>query len=223
VRTHQLPTEGCKNLHYHDLNDLRPGETMAEEQNNPADTKPVNAREQESTLEFPSAEEIDAIAGDAADQPVDATTELTEKLAEAERQVLLAHAELDNFRRRNLRETQDKIKYAAGGLMTDILEAVDNLGRAVESYENDKNGDGLHDGVKLVTQQITTILEKHNCKKIASTGEAFDPNLHQALQMQPSDEFEANTVMQDLRPGFQLHDRVLRPSQVFVSTGSEKK
>jgi len=178
---------------------------MTDEQDNPLDTETEN------------------ITGDAGGEPVGETTELTQKLAEAERQVLLAHAELDNFRRRNLRETQEKIKYASGGLMTDILEAVDNLGRAVESYENDASGDGLHDGVKLVTQQIMSILDKHNCKKIASTGEAFDPNLHQALQMQPSDEFEANTVMQDLRPGFQLHDRVLRPSQVFVSTGSENK
>lgn len=196
---------------------------MTEEPNNPTDTEPENGADSESTLEFPTAEEIDAIAGSAADGPADATTELTEKLAEAERQVLLAHAELDNFRRRNLRETQDKIKYASTGLMTDILEAVDNLGRAIESYENDQSGDGLNDGVKMVTQQIMSILETHNCKKIASTGEAFDPNLHQALQMQPSDEFEANVVMQDLRAGFQLHDRVLRPSQVFVSTGSEKK
>ena len=196
---------------------------MTDEQNNPTETELENGADSESTLEFPTAEEIDAIAGDAAAEQADATTELTEKLAEAERQVLLAHAELDNFRRRNLRDTQDKIKYAAGGLMTDILEAVDNLGRAIESYENDKNGDGLNDGVKLVTQQIMTILDKHSCKKIPSTGEAFDPNLHQALQMQPSEEFEANTVMQDLRPGFQLHDRVLRPSQVFVSTGSEQK
>jgi len=149
--------------------------------------------------------------------------ELTQKLADAEKQALLAHAELDNFRRRNLRESQEKIKYASTGLMTDILEAVDNLGRAIESYEKDNNGDGLNDGVKLVTQQITATLEKHGCKKIAATGEAFDPNLHQALQMQPSEEFEANTVMQDLRSGFQLHDRVLRPSQVFVSTGSDSK
>ena len=196
---------------------------MTDQQNNPTDTEPEDGAAPESALEFPTTEEIDAIAGDAAAEPTDATTELNEKLAEAERQVLLAHAELDNFRRRNLRDTQDKIKYASSGLMTDILEAVDNLGRAIESYENDKSGDGLNDGVKLVTQQIMTILDKHNCKKIASTGEAFDPNLHQALQMQPSAEFAANTVMQDLRPGFQLHDRVLRPSQVFVSTGSEEK
>lgn len=195
---------------------------MTNEHDNPTDTEAENTNAQESALEFPSADEIDSIVDDAAEQEVNEVAQLQQKLAEAEKQVLLAHAELDNFRRRNLRESQEKIKYASSGLMTDILEAVDNLGRAVESYENDKNGDGLHDGVKLVAQQITATLEKHGCKKIAATGEPFDPNLHQALQMQPSDQFEANTVMQDLRSGFQLHDRVLRPSQVFVSTGSQK-
>ena len=192
----------------------------------PTEGIPEDAQQENSPLEFPTAGEVDAIvngeSGELPTEPADELSDLRQKMADAERQVLLAHAELDNFRRRNLRETQEKIKYASSGLMNDILEAVDNLGRAVESYENDKNGDGLNDGVKLVAQQITASLEKHGCKKIAATGEAFDPNLHQALQMQPSEEFEANTVMQDLRPGFQLHDRVLRPSQVFVSTGSAK-
>jgi len=196
---------------------------MTDEQNDQIETEPQDADQQDSPLEFPTAAEIDAIAGEGETEQVDPTLELTQKLADAEKQALLAHAELDNFRRRNLRESQEKIKYASTGLMTDILEAVDNLGRAIESYEKDNNGDGLNDGVKLVTQQITATLEKHGCKKIAATGEAFDPNLHQALQMQPSEEFEANTVMQDLRSGFQLHDRVLRPSQVFVSTGSDSK
>ena len=167
----------------------------------------------------------DRIAGEAAaaDQPVDEVAQLKEQLADAEKRVLMAHADLDNFRRRNLRETQDQIKYAPGNLMTEILEAVDNLGRETESYEKDNNGDGLNDGVKMVAAQIGTILEKHGCKSIEAVGQAYDPNLHQALQMQPSEEFDANTVMMDLRTGFQLHDRVLRPSQVFVSTGAPQE
>ena len=177
----------------------------------------------ESVLEFPSASEIDQIASEGAleeaVEPVDEVTALKEQLADAEKRVLMAHADLDNFRRRNLRETQEQIKYAPSKLMTEILEAVDNLGRAVESYEKDQSGEGLNNGVKMVATQIQTILEKHGCKKIEAVGQPYDPNFHQALQMQPSEEFESNTVMMDLRSGFQLHDRVLRPSQVFVSTG----
>jgi molecular chaperone GrpE len=148
---------------------------------------------------------------------------LQAELADAEKRVLLAHADLENFRRRNRREMQDQLRYASLGLMNDVLESVDNLQRAVESYEKDANGDGLVEGVKLVAQQINTVLQNNGCKKIEAVGQTFDPNLHQALQMQPSEEHEANIVMMDLRPGFQLHDRVIRPSQVFVSTGPENK
>ncbi len=145
--------------------------------------------------------------------------QLREQLKDAEKRVLMAQADLENFRRRVRRESQDQIKYASSGMMTDLLESLDNLHRATDAYQADANGDGLRDGVKLVATQIFESLEKHGCKQIEATGQPYDPNLHQALQMQPSDEHPANTVMQDLRPGFQLHDRILRPSQVFVSTG----
>ncbi len=148
---------------------------------------------------------------------------LQTQLADAEKRVLLAHADLENFRRRNRREMQDQLRYASLGLMNDVMESVDNLRRAVESYEKDASGDGLVEGVKLVAQQIDTLLQNNGCKRIEAVGQPFDPNLHQALQMQPSEEFDANVVMMELRPGFQLHDRVIRPSQVFVSTGPEGK
>jgi molecular chaperone GrpE len=160
----------------------------------------------------------DGATGDEAEVTIES---LQAKLAEAEKRVLMAHAEVENFRRRTRRDLQDQLRYAPLGLITDILESVDNLQRAIDSYEKDPNGDGLVEGVKMVAQQIRTTLENNGCKKIEAVGHLFDPNLHQALQMQPSNEFEANTVMLDLRPGFQLHDRVVRPAQVFVSTGPE--
>jgi molecular chaperone GrpE len=144
---------------------------------------------------------------------------LQAQLADAEKRVLMAHADLDNFRRRTRRDMQDQLRYATLGLMSELLESVDNLQRAIESYEQDPNGEGLVEGVKLVAKQISTTLENNGCKKIEAVGRPFDPNLHQALQMQSSNEFEPNTVMMDLRPGFQLYDRVVRPAQVFVSTG----
>jgi molecular chaperone GrpE len=140
-------------------------------------------------------------------------------LADAEKRILLAQADLENFRRRTRRDAADQLKYASLGLMNEVLEAVDNLQRAIESYEKDPNGDGLAEGVKLVSGQIATALDNHGCKKIEAVGQPFDPNRHQALQMQPSDEHPANVVMADLRTGYQLHDRIVRPSQVFVSTG----
>ncbi|QEG23584.1 nucleotide exchange factor GrpE [Mariniblastus fucicola] len=160
-----------------------------------------------------------AFAVDGADAGADVIQKLQDQLKDAEKRVLMAQADLENFRRRVRRESEDRIKYASSGLMTDLLESVDNLHRAVEAYEADPNGDGLRDGVNLVASQIMESLSKHGCQPIEAAGQAFDPNCHQALQMQPSPEHPANTVIQDLRTGFKLYDRVLRPSQVFVSTG----
>lgn len=155
--------------------------------------------------------------------PEDEVEQLKAQLADAEKRVLMAHADMENYRKRARRDMQDQMRYASLGLMSELLESVDNLQRAVESYQQEPNGDGLAEGVKMVATQISKTLETHGCKKIAAVGQPFDPNLHQALQMQASDEFGENTVMMDLRAGFQLHDRLIRPSQVFVSTGPEKK
>ena len=156
----------------------------------------------------PAAEALEASPGS-----------LQQRLAEAEKQVLLAQADLENFRKRTRRETQEQIKYACLELMSELLDSLDNLQRAVESYQSEPNGDGLAEGVRMVSEQIGKTLENHGCHRINAEGQAFDPNLHQALQMQASPDHPANTVMLDLRSGFRLHDRVIRPSQVFVSTG----
>ena len=146
---------------------------------------------------------------------------LQEQLNEAEKKHLMAVAELDNFRKRSRLSTQEQIRYASLPLMSEMLESIDNLQRAIDAAEDDPTGSGLLEGVKMVAGQLLTILENHGCKKIESVGKPFDPNLHQAVQMQTSDAFDANTVMMELRPGYQLHDRVIRPSQVFVSTGNK--
>ena len=170
---------------------------------------------------------------DAAMEAEAATTEPAEELSEvdqlkaqvadAEKRVLMAHADLENYRKRTRRDMQDQVKYASLRLMSGLLESVDNLQRAIESYEQEPNADGLAEGVVMVAAQISKVLEDHGCKRIDAVGQPFDPNLHQALQMQASDEHPANTVMQDLRSGFQLHDRLIRPTQVFVSTGPAKE
>ena len=180
-------------------------------------------------LDLPTEEQVESVGandegvafnvGDS-DPGADIIQQLQDQLKDAEKRVLLAQADLENFRRRVRRESQDQIKYAGSGLMTDILDCVDNMHRAIEAYEADPNGDGLRDGVKMVATQILDSLSKRDCKAIEAAGQPFDPNKHQALQMQPS-ELPANTVIQDLRTGYILFDRVLRPSQVFVSTGEQ--
>jgi len=196
------------------------------EQNDPVENEPqvdpVVDTETQQDVDLVFAEEGTAEQG-TEEAGEDTVESLQAKLADAEKRVLMAHADLENFRRRNRRDMQDQLRYASLNLMKEILESVDNLSRATEAYDKDANGDGLAEGVKMVAQQISTSLKNHGCKKIEAVGQPFDPNLHQAMQMQPSDEFDAQVVMMDLRAGFQLHDRVVRPSQVFVSTGPAEK
>ena len=192
---------------------------MTENENEQPENPELELPTEEQVEAFGSVDESVAFGGGDSDTSADVIQKLQDELKEAEKRVLLAQADLENFRRRVRRESQDQIKYAGGGLMTDVLESVDNLHRAIEAYEADPNGDGLRDGVQMVAAQIMESLSKRDCKAIEAEGQPFDPNLHQALQMQPSEEHPANTVIQDLRTGYVLYDRVLRPSQVFVSTG----
>jgi molecular chaperone GrpE len=190
---------------------------MSTEPENPNETESLSSESERSGTNEP----LDFAAESSQSGGETSVENLQAQLADAEKRVLLAHADLENFRRRNRREMQDQMRYASLTLMTEILESVDNLQRAIEAYKAEPNGDGLVEGVNLVSQQIAACLENHGCKKINAVGQPFDPNLHQAIQMQPSAEHAANHVAADLRSGFQLHERVIRPSQVFVSTGPD--
>ena len=112
------------------------------------------------------------------------------------------------------------LKHANQPLIADLLPVIDNFSRAVEAASQDEAASGLLQGVTMVGQQLVETLEKYNCKRIPSVGEPFDPNVHEAVQQMPSDEHEAGTVMMVVQEGYQLFDRVIRPSQVIISTGS---
>jgi molecular chaperone GrpE len=144
---------------------------------------------------------------------------LQQELAEARNQVLRAQAELENVRRRMRREMEDERRFAAGELLRDLFPALDNLQRAVDAASKTEGGAGLAEGVTMVLQQITQALEHHGCRRIPTVGEAFDPHVHQAITQQPSDTQPAGTILLEAQSGYQLHDRVLRPAQVIVSSG----
>ena len=145
-----------------------------------------------------------------------------QRLANAERDALNARAELENFRKRMHRESQQQLKFACMPLVRDLLEVVDNLKRAIEAADADTDAasaQALRDGVAMVIEQLTGTLNKHGCKQIDSVGKEFDPNFHEAIAQTPSDEFESGKVAQEVATGYVLHDRVARPSSVIVSTG----
>jgi len=144
---------------------------------------------------------------------------LEQQVAEFRGRELKAQAELENFRKRLMRDTEQQIKYALVPFVRDLLEVVDNLNRATDASTASGSTDSLVSGVKLVQSQLATVLSKHNLKPVISVGQVFDPNLHQAISQQPSTEFAAGIVTHETSVGYILHDRVVRPSMVIVSTG----
>lgn len=145
--------------------------------------------------------------------------QLAGELAAANDRYLRLQAEMQNLRNRTSREIADERKYAALPILRDLLPVLDNIGRAIEAAEKAGEAENLLAGFRLVRQQLETILSRHECEPISPEGELFDPNFHQAILQQPSADVPANHVTMVTQTGYKLHDRVVRPAQVIVSSG----
>lgn len=141
-----------------------------------------------------------------------------ELAAERDRNLRL-RAELENVRTRSAREIADSLKYASLPLVRDLLPVLDNIDRALEAAAKADEVGPLTEGVKLVRQQLLTVLGQHSVQEIPAQGEAFDPQFHAAILQQPSRDVPASHVTMVTQAGYKLHDRVVRPSQVIVSSG----
>ncbi len=144
---------------------------------------------------------------------------LEQQLQEARDRELKAQAELENFRKRLSRDFEQQLKYASLPLLRDLLDVIDNLNRALGVTDASPSVQALLDGVKMVQGQLETVMLKYHCKPIPAVGVPFDPNFHQAVTQAPSDSVPAGSVVQEVSVGYTMHDRVIRPSMVIVSTG----
>ena len=129
-------------------------------------------------------------------------------------------AEADNARRRARQEIEEARKYASEKLITDLLPVVDNFTRALEAAEQNPSVEALKEGVEATHRQLLDALQRVGLSRIEAVGQPFDPNVHEAImQVAPADGQEANQVVEELRAGYKLHDRVVRPSLVKVTSG----
>ena len=138
-------------------------------------------------------------------------------LEEVGDRALRAQAELENYRRRIARQMEEERRFALMPLLRNLLPVLDNMRRATEAAENAEDAAGLLEGFRMVAEQLEGVLAQHHCTEIEALHAPFDPNLHEAILQQPSGDHPAGTVLLVTQPGFQLHDRVVRPSQVIVS------
>lgn len=137
--------------------------------------------------------------------------------AECKMDMLRKQADLDNYRKRLVREKENHARFANEGLITNLLDSLDNLDRALLSAEVSRDFDTIHNGVKMVNDQLHSMLDKNwGLKKIACKGEEFDPSLHEAYMMEQSEDYDKEMVIEELGSGYTLHDRVLRPAKVKV-------
>jgi molecular chaperone GrpE len=144
------------------------------------------------------------------------------KLAAAEDEVAnhkLRLADFENARKRMLRDADAQRKFAAEGLIRDLLGALDNLERALAAAKAAGDSGPLTTGVSATASQFLDVLKRNGVAKIdAAPGTAFDPNVHQAVSQQPTNDYEPGVVTQVVGTGFTLHEKVLRPAMVVVAT-----
>jgi molecular chaperone GrpE len=128
-------------------------------------------------------------------------------------------ADFDNFRKRAAREKQDAIKYANESLITKLLPVLDSFEAALiaASDAKDETAEALRTGVAMVLQQLKSVLAEAGVEEVDATGQAFDPNWHEAVSQQESAETPEGHVLQQLRRGYKLRDRLLRPASVIVA------
>jgi molecular chaperone GrpE len=161
-------------------------------------------------------------------ETIDMSTALKDKadadseLAIANDRLLRLQAEMQNLRNRTSREIADERKYAALPVVKDLLPVVDNIDRAIEAAEKAGEAENLLAGFRLVKQQLHTLLAQHHCEPIVPDGELFDPNFHQAILQQSSADVPAGNVTMVTQTGYKMHDRVVRPAQVIVSSGPKE-
>jgi molecular chaperone GrpE len=151
------------------------------------------------------------------------------KLKEQEAQenydrLLRVSAEFDNYKKRASREMEEFRKYSNQSLIKEMLSVVDNLELAMNSANGHKAIDkGLLDGLAMTHKEIIKVFEKFSVKPISAMGQTFDPAYHEAVMQEETDEYPANTVINELQKGYLIHDRLLRPAMVVVAGGKEKK
>jgi molecular chaperone GrpE len=127
-------------------------------------------------------------------------------------------ADFENYQKRMQRDLATERRFAQVPLASDLLGALDNLERATAAAEKAGEKGPLVQGVAMVHSQLLDVLRRHGVTRMEALGQPFDPNLHQAVLQQPSKEHPPMTVVQVLEPGYLIHDRVLRPARVAVST-----
>jgi len=187
----------------------------------PENTEPLN-----STAASADSATNPAVPGPDAAQAAELATQLATAKAEAAANLdryVRSVADLENFRRRTVKEKDELRLFAASRVLEDLLPVLDNLGLAVTAAKQpNADAKSLAGGVDMVLSQLKSALTNHGIKEISPAGQAFDANLHESISAQPSATVPEGNVLTVVRAGFSLNGRLLRPASVIVSSGPAK-
>ncbi|MEO6947074.1 MAG: nucleotide exchange factor GrpE [Nitrobacter sp.] len=188
-----------------------------------------NGKTDNSGKPVPEAEPVVSKPYIMPDDPEEGATEaLTKEVAEAKDRMLRTLAEMENLRKRTMREVSDARTYAISGFARDVLDIADNLQRALDALPAEARAaadpglKALIEGVELTERSLHNALEKHGVRKFDPAGEKFDPNVHQAMYEVPDSSVPVGTIAQVIQAGYMIGERVLRPALVGVAKGGAK-
>jgi molecular chaperone GrpE len=133
-----------------------------------------------------------------------------------------SQADFENYKKRCAREKEDAIKYANTSLLERLVTIVDNFELGLGAARGEGNKSPVLSGMSLVLKQLQDFLTDSGLQPIEAVGQKFDPNLHEAIAHEPSDEVPEEVVIRQTRRGYRFKDRLLRPSAVVVSSGPAK-
>lgn len=143
--------------------------------------------------------------------------ELEDQCADIKDQMLRHQAELENYKKRLIREKEDAVLFANTKLISDLLEFMDNLERAISAAKSGGDIKSLTEGITLVQSQLLTTLDKNwGLKAIETVGKDFNPDEHEACMAVVDESLKTETVLEEFQTGYKLHDRVIRPAKVKI-------
>jgi molecular chaperone GrpE len=132
---------------------------------------------------------------------------------------LRSQADFENYKKRAAREKDDAIKYANSALLERLVPILDNFELGLSAARTEGENSPIFSGMSMVLKQLNDFLTESGAQPIEAEGKKFDPNLHEAIAREPSNEVPEGTVLRQTRRGYRLRDRLLRPSSVVVSSG----
>lgn len=179
--------------------------------------------------ENPFTEEIKEEIKD--EQPVEEKEEkelskeetLQNELDDINNKYLRMAADFDNYRKRQMQERENLVKYGAEDTLKKLIPVLDTFDRAIQSIEKTEDIETVKTSYNVCIKQLMDVLDKIGLKKIEALGLPFDPNFMEAVMQTPTNEKESDTVLAELQTGYKLHDRVLRPTMVNVAVPANEE